>query len=110
MKQRDIFLTRFDPVTGSEQGGIRPAVIISGDSLNQAMDVCIMCPVSSKIKNYPGCFIIRKDEKNGLKKDSEIMTFQVRVISKNRILKKIGVVSTDELQKIKQNLFDILTY
>ena len=110
MKQREIFLTRFDPVMGSEQGGIRPAVIISGDSLNQAMNVCIMVPLSSQIKNYPGCFVIQKDIKNGLLKDSELMTFQVRVISKDRILKKIGVISAREMEKIKLSLLEILTY
>ena len=110
MKQKDIYLTRFDPAIGSEQGGIRPAIIISGESINENMNVCIICPLSSKIKNFPGCFVIPKNEKNGLSEDSEVMTFQVRVISKERFIKKLGIISNRDLERIKQGLLEVLTY
>ena len=110
MNQKDIYLTRFDPALGSEQKGIRPAIIISGESLNENMDVCIICPLSSKIKNFPGCFVIPKSESNGLSEDSEVMTFQVRVISKERFIKKVGIISNRDLERIKQGLLEVLTY
>lgn len=110
MKQKDIYLTRFDPAMGSDQKGIRPAIIISGDSLNENMDVCIICPLSSKIKNYPGCFVIPKNGNNGLSEDSEVITFQVRVISKERFIKKIGVITIREYERIIHGLLEVLTY
>lgn len=110
MKQKDIYLTRFDPAMGSEQKGIRPAIIISGDSLNENMDVCIICPLSSKIKNYPGCFVIPKNVNNGLSEDSEVITFQVRVISKERFIKKLGAITIPEYERIIHGLLGVLTY
>jgi mRNA interferase MazF len=110
MKQRDIYLTRFDRAKGSEQKGIRPAVIISGDSLNDKLDVCIICPLSLKIKPYPGTIVIKKNKFNGLTEDSQLMTFQVRVVSKTRFIKKIGEISVSELTKAKSLLFEVLTY
>lgn len=110
MKQCDIYLTRFDPASGSEQKGIRPALIISGDGMNNALDVCIICPLSLKIKPYPGTMIIKKNQLNGLTKDSQLMTFQVRVVSKTRFIRKIGKVTKDEMQQTKLLLLDVLTY
>jgi mRNA interferase MazF len=110
MKQRDIYLVRFDPTEGGEQKGVRPAVIISGNSLNENLPVCIICPLSSRIKNYPGCLVLKKSKGTGLSKDSELITFQIRVISKERLINKIGEISNEDLKKIKIGLMEILTY
>ena len=110
MMQKEIHLVQLDPASGSEQKGIRPAVIISGDSMNDALDICIICPLSSVIKNYPGCTVLKKSKTNGLDQDSEVLTFQVRVISKSRLIRKIGEISQSELTEIKKGLIDILTY
>lgn len=110
MKQGDLYFAQLDPAAGSEQKGLRPVVIISGDSMNDVLDICIICPLTSHIKSFPGCVVLKKNKINGLDKDSEIMTFQGRVISKSRLLKKIGVISQKELTEIKRGLVDILTY
>ena len=54
MKQREIWITDLNPVKGSEQRGISPVVVLSGNAMNSNLDVCIVCPLSSKIKNYAG--------------------------------------------------------
>ena len=110
MKQGEIYLTRFDPASGSEQNGIRPALIISGNSMNSALDICIVCPLSLKIKPYPGTMILKKNRSNGLTKDSQLMTFQVRVVSRTRLIRKIGEVTIEEMQQAKLLLLDVLTY
>ena len=110
MRQKDIYLTQLDPASENEQKGIRPAVVISGDSMNEALDICIICPLSSSIKNYPGCITLGKSKTNGLEMDSEVLTFQVRVVSKSRLIRKIGVITQSELNEIKKGLVDILTY
>jgi mRNA interferase MazF len=110
MKQGDIVWANLNPTQGSEQTGIRPVVIISGNAMNQHFDVVIACPLSTKIKHFPGCVVIEKDPKNGLQTDSEVITFQLRTIAKQRLKSKIGEISLQQLQAIIQGLNDVLTY
>ncbi|GLU56292.1 type II toxin-antitoxin system PemK/MazF family toxin [Dyadobacter frigoris] len=110
MKQKDIWWADLNPVKGSEQQGRRPVVIISGNTMNDHLDVGIACPLSSKIKNFAGCVIVKKGKKSGLDQDSEIITFQVRTISKSRLVNKIGQITEDELRQVKIGLNEILTY
>ncbi len=110
MKQREIWLADLNPVKGSEQKGIRPVVIISGNSMNDNTGICIICPLSTRIKNYAGCLVLKKDGINGLDQDSEVITFQVRTISQERLIIKMGEVSRSQLQILKTGLLEILTY
>lgn len=110
MKQRDICLADLNPVQGSEQSGIRPVVIISGNAMNDNLNICIVCPLSSNIKNYAGCLVLQKDEVNHLDQDSEVLTFQIRTIAKSRLLKKIGTVSWPQFEDLLTGLQEILRY
>ena len=109
-KQRDIFYADLEPVRGREQGGHRPVLIISGDTMNDNLDVVIICPLSTSIKHFENCFVLEKSKQNGLKKDSEVITFQIKAIAKDRLLNKIGSVTLLELKKIKFDLAEILEH
>ncbi len=110
MKQREIWYADLNPVKGSEQKGHRPVVIISGDLMNKYLQVVITCPLSTKIKNYKGNLVLEPTKENGLSKRSEIMTFHIRSIAKDRLVKKIGDISKKELDHLKEGLEDILRY
>ena len=110
MMQREIYLADLDPSVGSEQQGVRPVLIISGNAMNEMTDLCIVCPLTSIIKNYPGSVVLKSSKKNGLSEDSEVLVFQVRVISKNRLIRKLGIITEVELTRIKQGLIDIMTF
>jgi len=110
MKQREIWLADLNPVKGSEQNGIRPVVILSGNSMNDNLGICIVCPLSSKIRNYAGCLVVKKDAMNGLNHDSEIITFQVRTISNGKLISRIGEISKNQLEILKRGLLEVLTY
>lgn len=110
MKQRDIYWADLEPVKGSEQRGKRPVVIVSGDSMNENLDIVICCPLSTSVKNYSGCVILKKDKSNNLKCDSEVITFQVRAISKARLKEKIGGITIDQLKMVINGLNEILVY
>lgn len=110
MKQAEIWFADLNPVKGSEQSGFRPVVIISGNLLNKYLDIVIVCPITSKIKNYKGNVILEPGNQNGLKKLSEILIFHVRSVSKNRLVKKIGRISNNELKLLKTGLDEILRY
>lgn len=110
MKQGEIWQIDLNPVKGSEQAGRRPVVIISGNLLNKYLDVVIVCPLTSSIKHYKGNVVLHPNPKNKLKVISEVLTFHVRSVSKDRLHQKVGHIETEELNIIKQGLVDILNY
>ncbi|HNS18759.1 MAG TPA: type II toxin-antitoxin system PemK/MazF family toxin [Bacteroidales bacterium] len=110
MKQREIWISDLNPVKGSEQKGTRPVVIISGNAMNDHLGICIACPLSSVIKNYAGCLVLTRDEINGLQQDSEIITFQVMTITWERLMRKMGVITVEQLDIVIKGLNEILKY
>ncbi len=108
--QKEIWMVDLNPVIGSEQSGIRPVVIISGNTMNSHYRVVIICPLMSKIKPYKGCPVISPNQTNNLKTESQAIPFHVRTISKTRLKKKMGAISNNELDSIKQGLHMFVTY
>lgn len=110
MRQGDIWFADLNPTKGSEQSGKRPVVIVSGDTLNDALPIVIAVPITSKIKSYPTCVLLLASKMNGLKNDSEAVPFQIRAIAKKRLTKQIGLVNEEELREILKGLFLALTH
>ena len=110
MRQGEIWFANLDPTKGSEQAGKRPVVIISGNTLNDALPIVIVVPITSKVKSYPTCVTLRGGTASGLKKDSEAITFQIRVLAKKRLTKRIGRIAEGELREILRGLFVALTH
>ncbi|WP_303918828.1 type II toxin-antitoxin system PemK/MazF family toxin [Draconibacterium sediminis] len=110
MKQREIWITDLNPVKGSEQRGMRPVVIISGNVLNDYMPIVITCPLTTKIKDYKGNIVLKPNSTNGLTAKSEVLTFHIRSLSKERLIKKIGEITEKQLEELKTGLTDILRY
>lgn len=110
MKQGEIWYVDLSPTKGSEQSGQRPVLIISGNLLNQHLNVVIACPLTTKIKNYKGNVILKPSEKNRLTETSEVLTFHIRSISKERFLRKVGDVEAGEIAQVKVCLDAILKY
>ena len=108
--QKEIWMADLNPVQGSEQSGIRPVVIISGDSMNTHYNVVIICPLTSKVKAFKGCPIIKPDKTNKLKSISQAIPFQIRTISKSRLKKRVGIISNDLLEQIKDGVNIFLNY
>ncbi len=110
MKQCEIWYADLNPVKGSEQRGFRPVVIISGNVVNEYLNIVIACPLTTKIKNYKGNIVLEPDKENGLSDKSEILTFHIRSISKERLIKKTGRITDKQLAELKIGLDDILRY
>ena len=100
IRRYDIVQADLGQVVGSEQGGIRPVLIIQNNTGNIFSSCTIIMPLSSKLKslNQPTHTLIRKSVDTGLKTDLVLLGEQMRVISSQRIIKKIGTV-TDENEK-----------
>ncbi len=110
MRKGEIWLAQLNPVKGKEQSGLRPVVILSGNAMNDHFDLVISCPLSTKIKNFPGNIILKPNRKNGLAEKSEVIVFQIRTISKERLISKLGLLEIEEMDKLDENLLKILRY
>jgi len=110
MKQGEIWYADLNPTKGSEQSGFRPMVIISGNLLNMYLKVVIACPLTTKVKNIKGNLVIKPNNSNKLTQESEVLTFHIRSLSKQRLVRKIGVISDSQIEIIKRGLNEILTY
>ncbi|HXK39104.1 MAG TPA: type II toxin-antitoxin system PemK/MazF family toxin [Candidatus Paceibacterota bacterium] len=110
MRQGEIWFADLNPAKGSEQSGNRPVVIVSGNTLNDALPIVIVVPVTSKVKSYPTCVVLPANRTSGLKKDSEAIPFQIRAIAKKRLTKRIGRIRSEELREILKGLFVALTH
>lgn len=110
ISQGEIWFANLNPIKGSEQAGHRPVVVISGNMLNTHLGIVIVMPLTTTIKNYKGNIVLNPNKSNGLDKPSEVLIFHIRSLSKERLTKKIGRVSKNELHELKQGLDDILRY
>ena len=97
----EIAVANLEPVKGSEQGGIRPILVIQNDILNKYSPTTIIAPITSKIytKEYPTNVIIKKEDSK-MKIDSTILLNQIKTIDKRRIIKKIGSVDNFTMNKV----------
>jgi len=110
VKQGELWFANLNPVKGSEQAGMRPVVILSGNLLNMYLNTVICCPLTIKIKDYKGDVVLQPTEQNGLTTTSEILTHHIRSISKDRLTKVIGKITENEVRLIKKYLNEIMTY
>jgi len=103
VERGDIFLTNLNPVIGSEQGKVRPALIIQNDFGNKHSPITIIAPITSKLytRDYPTNVKISAKE-SSLKRDGTVVLNQVRAIDKSRLLKRIGRL--DELLMLQVNM------
>lgn len=93
MKMFDIYYANLSKNTvDSEQGGIRPVIIVQNNIGNAHSPTVIVLPITSEIKktNMPTHCIIHKSTKNGLKVNSMVLAEQIRVIDKSRLQDYIG--------------------
>jgi len=110
MNQGEIWQANLNPYKGSEQGGFRLVVILSGNLLNRHLPVVITAPLTTKIKKYKGNPVLKPSKTNGLSNESELLMFHIRSISKDRLVKKIGTIEPDELELAIKTLNDLLKY
>ncbi|HMQ01022.1 MAG TPA: type II toxin-antitoxin system PemK/MazF family toxin [Cyclobacteriaceae bacterium] len=110
MKQGEIWYADLNPIKRGEQSGLRPVLIVSGNLLNEYLPVIIAMPLTTRIKKYKGNPIISPTKSNCLKKESEVLVFHIRSISKERLVNKIGVVDKHAVETATKTLNDILKY
>lgn len=96
--QGEIYLANLNPSLWKEQSWIRPILIISWDSFNKNWNILMICPITSKLKNLYWDLILKPTKENWLKENSEILCCQIRTITVERLIKKIGKIKQEEIQ------------
>jgi mRNA interferase MazF len=111
MKQGDIWVINLDPTIGAEIKKIRPAIIVSDDSLGK-LPLKIIVPITDWKDRYdiaPWMIRIMPNSKNGLTKDSSADCFQVRSVSQERFVKRLGNITEITMDEIKIGLSRVLS-
>ena len=105
MKRGDIFYADLRPVIGSEQGGIRPVLIIQNDVGNRHSPTVICAAITSKMnKAKLPTHIELSASKYDMDKDSVILLEQLRTIDKKRLKDRICHLDGDIMQKVNRAL------
>ena len=106
MMRGDVYDARLSPTEGSEQAGMRPVIIVSRNAINQYSPVIVVVPLTdaANLKRiYPSDVLIRQPE-GGLTLDSVALTGQVRAISKTRLLRRRGALSSELVEQVAKAL------
>ncbi|PIY02970.1 MAG: PemK family transcriptional regulator [Bacteroidetes bacterium CG_4_10_14_3_um_filter_31_20] len=111
MKQSEIWLINLDPTIGAEIKKIRPAIIVSDNSLGK-LPLKIIVPITDWKPHYdiaPWMVKLIPTLKNGLRKTSTADCFQVRSVSERRFINKIGTVDANSMDEIREGLAKALS-
>jgi len=101
IKRGDIFYADLSPVVGSEQGGIRPVLIVQNDVGNRHSPTVIAAAITSQINKAKLPTHIELGARNfGLAKDSVILLEQIRTIDKKRLKERMGKLDDDFMGKV----------
>jgi mRNA interferase MazF len=107
IKQYDLWLADLNPSRRTEPGKTRPVVIVQTDLLNETHLSSIICPITTNVKKE--IQLLRVHLKKGqLDKLSDILIDQVRAIDNKRLLKKLGQLTKEQKNTLKDNLRIIL--
>jgi mRNA interferase MazF len=105
IKRGDIFYADLRPVIGSEQGGVRPVLIIQNDTGNKHSPTVICAAITSKMNKAKLPTHVELDSKRcDIIKDSLILLEQLRTIDKKRLKEKICHLDNDILAKVDKAL------
>ncbi len=101
IKRGDIYYADLSPVVGSEQGGVRPVLIVQNDVGNKFSPTVIAAAITSRQSkaNLPTHIMLGADQ-SGLLKDSVVLLEQIRTIDKRRLKEKMGSLEDSSMNEI----------
>jgi mRNA interferase MazF len=110
IKQFEIWIADLNPQIGTEPGKTRPVMAVQTNLLNKIPHpATIVCPITTNVK--PDSEILRIHLKKGmanLQQDCDIMIDQIRAVDNKRMIKKVGDLPAELIDKVKENLMIVL--
>ena len=108
VRRGDMYYADLSPVIGSEQGGIRPVLVIQNDIGNKHSPTVIVSAITSQLnKNRLPTHIELGSKELGLKSNSVLLTEQIRTIDKSRLKEKIGHIDDNRIMNRINNALGI---
>ncbi len=98
-RRGEVWTVNFSPSRGSEQRGVRPALVIQNDVGNRYAGTTIVATITTTIKIYPVTVPLKKGE-GGLSEPSMVNFAQVLTIDKSRLLRRMGSLSPDRMDMV----------
>ncbi len=104
-RRGEVYLVNFEPTLGSEIKKTRPALILQNDIANRFSPLTIVAAISSKFEErlYPTEILVEPPE-GGLTKPAVVLLNQIRSIDKQRLLRRIGRLKPETMQRVDQAL------
>lgn len=99
----ELYSACLDPVVGSEQGGVRPVLVIQNDVGNRFSPTVIVLAVTGQMNKakLPTHVQVTADG-NGLQKDSVVLAEQIRTLDKRRLKERIGSLTPEQMDKVTE--------
>lgn len=105
VKRGELYYADLSPVVGSEQGGVRPVLIVQNDVGNKYSPTIIAAAVTSQIfKNKMPTHVNLNADEYGLPKDSIVLLEQIRTLDKRRLKEKIGELDDSAMRRVNEGL------
>ena len=107
ISQYEIWLANLNPSKGTEPGKVRPVVVVQTNLLNDILLSTLICPITTNI--LPDVKILRVAlTKKQLDEKSDILVDQLRAIDNKRFIKKLGMLTKEQIMSLKENLRIVL--
>jgi mRNA interferase MazF len=103
LKQYEVVLVNLDPTQGGEMKKTRPCVVISPNEMNRYLRTIIIAPLTTQSRDYPTRVEVLVQGKNAW-----MVLDQIRTIDRNRVIKKLGLISKEEVQMCKKVIRQML--
>ncbi len=105
VKRGDVYFADLSPVVGSEQGGVRPVLVIQNDIGNRFSPTVIVAAITAQIQKAKLPTHVEIDAKRyGFERDSVILLEQIRTIDKQRLTDKITHLDDEMMEKVDEAL------
>jgi mRNA interferase MazF len=102
LKRGEVWLADLNPTQGSEQAGIRPVIIFQNDLVSQFSTTTIAIPLTTNQRRaaLPICLMIEQGN-GGLSQNSVALCFQMRVLHKTRLIRKLGILNPETISQLE---------
>ncbi len=105
INQFEIWIADLNPRFGTEPGKKRPILVVQTDLINKIHPSSLICPITTKV--IPKSNILRvhlKKKEGNVKSNCDIMIDQIRAIDNSRLIKKVGKIPVNKIEKVKENI------
>lgn len=100
-RRGEVWLVNFNPGRGSEQKGVRPALVVQNETGNVYASTTIVAAITTTIKEFPVTVVVPASE-GGLRHRSMVNLAQLLTLDKGRLQKRLGKVSESTMQKVNE--------